>query len=586
MLGFSTVPRPMKTAIPALAGLARRATPGTLATLAAIAALTLAVLSPGAGAAQEPGRDRDEIVRLTELAELRHAEGNFEEAAELYHRLARIHRQVDSQAAALVNAAWLEHRLGRDEKAEQTLIQALVLQPKYSFRPDFYTREFVDLFYEAERAALERRARLADRKTVEGVERLERGDLAAARARFQEALDLNPNHPPALFNLALVDLREDRREAATDRLQRILSLVQGPDAERVTEELRRRSLRVLGRLYFSRGLYQDAAATLERALALESDDFDSWINLGLARFELGEVEGSITALRRSLALEPESLAAIQNLTRIYASAEQWRDVEATAADGVRRHPESADLWLALGQARRHLGSAAGAIDALERVVELDPDNRLDLARQAAALLTDEYLKLGRPDAVIMTARKQLRWSPDDVTAWSHLGLAQQSRGDLEAAVESHRRAYEIDPSQPELSNNLGAALAARGDYRKAVEAYQRALALRPGFPIAAQNVQEIRERLAASVARLGIVLVERRGAANDPPGALVSEVEKRSLAARAKLKPADIIQRAGGEPIRDAEDFRYFAAGSHPAGRTTLEVLRKGRPKRLLIEMN
>ncbi len=586
MLGFSTVPRPMKTAIPALAGLARRATPGTLATLAAIAALTLAVLSPGAGAAQEPGRDRDEIVRLTELAELRHAEGNFEEAAELYHRLARIHRQVDSQAAALVNAAWLEHRLGRDEKAEQTLIQALVLQPKYSFRPDFYTREFVDLFYEAERAALERRARLADRKTVEGVERLERGDLAAARARFQEALDLNPNHPPALFNLALVDLREDRREAATDRLQRILSLVQGPDAERVTEELRRRSLRVLGRLYFSRGLYQDAAATLERALALESDDFDSWINLGLARFELGEVEGSITALRRSLALEPESLAAIQNLTRIYASAEQWRDVEATAADGVRRHPESADLWLALGQARRHLGSAAGAIDALERVVELDPDNRLDLARQAAALLTDEYLKLGRPDAVIMTARKQLRWSPDDVTAWSHLGLAQQSRGDLEAAVESHRRAYEIDPSQPELSNNLGAALAARGDYRKAVEAYQRALALRPGFPIAAQNVQEIRERLAASVARLGIVLVERRGAANDPPGALVSEVEKHSLAARAKLKPADIIQRAGGEPIRDAEDFRYFAAGSHPAGRTTLEVLRKGRPKRLLIEMN
>ncbi len=574
MLGFSTVPGRRKTATRALS------------VPACVAAIALSALAPAPAAAQDPGSGRDEIVRLTELAELRHAEGNLEEAAQLYHQLARIHRQIDSQAAALVNAAWLEHRLGRNEQAEQTLVQALVLQPKYPFRPDFYTREFVDLYYEAERAALDRRANLADRKTAEGVDSLERGELAAARARFQEALDLNPNHPPALFNLALVDLREDRREAATDRLQRILSLVHGVEADRVTDELRRRSLRVLGRLYFTRELYEDAAATLERALALDADDFDSWSNLGLARFELGEVDGAVEALRRALAIEPQSLPSIQNLTRVFASAERWREVEATAADGVRRHPRSADLWLALGQARRNLRSAAGAVEAFERVLELDPDNRLDLARQAAPLLTDEYLKLGRSDAVIATARKQLRWRPDDVTAWSHLGLAQQRRGDLQGALESHRRAYQLDPSQPELSNNLGAALAALGDYRKAVEAYQRALALRPGFATASENLQEIRERLAASVSRLGIVLVERRGAANDPPGALVSEVEKRSVAHRAKLKPADVIQRAGGELIRDAEDFRYFAAGTHPPGRTTLEILRRGRPKRLLIEMN
>src|SRR6185295_14446808 len=57
------------------------------------------------------------------------------------------------------------------------------------------------------------------------------------------------------------------------------------------------SLTYLGRAYYRKGRYQDAFAILQRALAVNKDDEQAWIALGLTQLRLGQTEKGIESLK-------------------------------------------------------------------------------------------------------------------------------------------------------------------------------------------------------------------------------------------------------------------------------------------------
>lgn len=72
-------------------------------------------------------------------------------------------------------------------------------------------------------------------------------------------------------------------------------------------------------------------------------------------------------------------------------------------------------------------------------------------------------------------------------AYSNVGLAAKSLGDLPRAIAAYEKAIELAPGNAAIISNLGIALHAAGRYQEARRAFARAIANAPGHPEALTN---------------------------------------------------------------------------------------------------
>lgn len=587
------------------------------------AALWLALQAPAPPA--HPQAPVGEAARLEERARALYFEGNLEEAARVYHQLAAALSENRARADALLTAAWLEHRSEQYGRSQASLADALRLHPDLPFQAENYSPEFAEIFRSAREVALAERGRRAGQLTQEGVEHLRAGDREGARRALRAALAVHPEDPVALYNLALLDSREGRSEAAAVGFRKVLSLADAAWGVTVTEDLKIRSLSELasidlaagrldealsgfqkvlaldhaaggevladglraqvranlGYLFYQLEMFEDAESNLVRALELDPEQGNAWHNLGLARERLGRSEEAVRALRRAQALLPENEAVMQNLGLALARAGDWRGAAEVYAAGVRRRPESPELWLQLGLARKNLGDEEVAMPALEKVLELDADGGAGLARQAAAHLAYIRFQRGEYQRAIGFARRSVEWAPKDPERWNLLALALQASGDSEGAIEAHRRALELDPKRAESAYGLAVAYLEMRSYREAEGAFRRALELRPGYSEAAGGLERLRAALREAGAAIGL----RLAAAGPANGALVEAVRERS-AASGKLRAGDEIRRVDGREIASADDLLHYLYKERPSGPVIFEIVRGGRLKQVRLKLD
>jgi tetratricopeptide (TPR) repeat protein len=81
--------------------------------------------------------------------------------------------------------------------------------------------------------------------------------------------------------------------------------------------------------------------------------------------------------------------------------------------------------------------------------------------------------------------------PDDAEAHSNLGNAFRAAGQLENAVNSHRRAAAVNPGYAEAHNNLGSALLDLGHLDEAMASFTRAIAIKPTIALAHSNLSNV-----------------------------------------------------------------------------------------------
>jgi serine protease Do len=71
----------------------------------------------------------------------------------------------------------------------------------------------------------------------------------------------------------------------------------------------------------------------------------------------------------------------------------------------------------------------------------------------------------------------------------------------------------------------------------------------------------------------------------DTSGALVEDVAPGGPAAKAGLKPGDVIRKFNGRTVNDSSDLLALTAGSNPGTPVTLEILRNGQPQRVTVTL-
>ena len=190
----------------------------------------------------------------------------------------------------------------------------------------------------------------------------------------------------------------------------------------------------LGAALSGEGLYTEAIAEYQRALALKPDP-QVKLNLALAYYKLGDFRSAIDALKAVHAQAPANVQAITVL---------------------------ADCYLKLGENKQ-------VIDLLTPIQQNQPDNPTFVYLLGAALVRDGQIAKGQ---VIID--KILR-NGDSAESRLLMGTAKFQAADFAGARDDFQKAVELNPKLPEAFAYYGMALLSTGDQAEAQKAFEREL---------------------------------------------------------------------------------------------------------------
>ncbi|MDP4005617.1 tetratricopeptide repeat protein [Methylobacterium sp. NEAU K] len=247
----------------------------------------------------------------------------------------------------------------------------------------------------------------------------ELGQLAAGRAperavtHFVTALRGAPQRPAYWLALASTLLAVDRQPDARAILERYKAQTFGPDAQALTKAFVERTFAAAQSLY-DRNKFPEAEALLDLVILLDE-----------AHAHATYLAGAVAARtnRPELAYDLISIA-------------------------LYREPANPLFFSGLSTLLTNRGDHDGAISALERALELDPDHAM-----AHANIAGVYQRRFRYGDALRHAERAISLEPGNAGAHSNRGSALLALGRLGEAIEAFDRAIALDPSKLFVASN-------------------------------------------------------------------------------------------------------------------------------------
>lgn len=347
----------------------------------------------------------------------------------------------------------------------------------------------------------------ADRLLETATEKHRAGDLAEARRGYGEVLAAAPAHPVALFRLGLLELQEQRLDAALERLSDAAAADPGnsryqfglgqvlQSLERWDEaaEAYRHAVRgepasfdahfALGAALQRTGRAAQAAAAYRDALALKADDPAALGNLGAVLRESGDVDGAIEQLEAAAIIEPEAASHTVNLAIALCQRREFARAESLLRALSAREPAHAQAAFNLGNALRGLGRPQDALAQYRRAAELRPGYA-----EALNNMGNVHKELGDFAAAMAAFEAALLVRPDYVVAINNAGCLFRTLGRSDEAEDMLRRGLDVDPRHAALYDNLGNVLKDAGALDEAIACYRRSLEIDPNNPATHGNL--------------------------------------------------------------------------------------------------
>ncbi|MBT9612381.1 MAG: PEP-CTERM system TPR-repeat protein PrsT [Burkholderiales bacterium] len=263
---------------------------------------------------------------------------------------------------------------------------------------------------------------------LRGAVYLNKGDSARARASFEKALSMDPVYFPAAMNLAQLDMKDNKPDAARKRFESVLS----KDKSNLQAML--------------------AIAAME-ADAKNEKAYLEWINKA--------------AIAHPAALQPRRLLAQHYLRK--NDPQKALTVAREAANANPTQPEALDL---LGITQMAAGEKDNAIVSFTKLATLSPTSPLPQMRLGAA---QEVVK--NSEAARTAYQKALAIKPDSVDAQVALARLEFQAGRKSEAIKLIQQVQKQHPTLPAGYLLEGDLLNADKQYDKAVEKYEQAYRL-------------------------------------------------------------------------------------------------------------
>uniref|UniRef100_A0A3P9MLB2 dolichyl-phosphate-mannose--protein mannosyltransferase n=1 Tax=Oryzias latipes TaxID=8090 RepID=A0A3P9MLB2_ORYLA len=337
--------------------------------------------------------------------------------------------------------------------------------------------------------------------------------LETAEHYYRKALDINPQHNRALFNLGN------------------LLRTQGKDKE--AEALLKNSIRYgshfadafssLASLYADQERFVEAKKVYIQGIKNCPDSSDLHNNYGVFLVNTGEGELAAAHYQRAIQLKPAHYVAMANLGRLLRAsnendeAESWfkralqiaRKVDVLTPLGALYYntgrfyealqvyreaaalqPRSTDILLALAQVLVMTSHSTEAEKMTQDIISREAG-----CIECYRLLSAIYSKRGNHTEALQALDRALQQNPADLTvrAELHFSKGNQLREmqQLDEALESYKLAVELKPDQSQAWMNMGGIQHIKGDYAMARTYYQQALLLNPTSKLLKENLAKL-----------------------------------------------------------------------------------------------
>jgi putative PEP-CTERM system TPR-repeat lipoprotein len=266
------------------------------------------------------------------------------------------------------------------------------------------------------------------------------GDEAAAIEWVQKANRANPSALQPIMILAEGYLRTNEPLKAST----VLSGVSPDQAESPA------ILRLKGMTQLQSGEYASAVFTLRRLTEVQPDAIEGWFQLARAQAAMGNNRDARESFQRATALDtgysvPMVWVGLAELElrdkRFQAALELAQQIKQHFPDNVIGYDIEANALTGLGKADEALAASTQAL-------RVQPNSRR--VNRVAGQLT----AAGRVPEAIAVLGEWVKQSPRDALSLSRLGMLEQHRGNVDAALDAYERAAALSARDPVLLNNM------------------------------------------------------------------------------------------------------------------------------------
>ncbi|HDH97046.1 MAG TPA: tetratricopeptide repeat protein [Proteobacteria bacterium] len=306
---------------------------------------------------------------------------------------------------------------------------------------------------------------IARAKFREGVEEVGRGNLAAARSAFEDALKSDPSLGEAHLELAKVLMRSGEFSLAADHFKSAAKLL--PSREQEIRPLLYESLRKTGRL-------ADLLAQVNGELARDPKNPYALYRKAVVLLELGQVAEAKRIARELIKSKNDFALAYAVLARCF-----WKEGNLTLAKITM---ETASKWDAknsviltdLGTLEYLLGYPEEARKLFVRAVNADKNNAYAHNNLGVLLLNE-----GREKDAASEFSEAIRLDATLAEAYLNRAEARRRMGEVDAALQDVLVAQKLNPRMPEVYLLLGILQETKGLNDLAKTNYQRYWSMAP-----------------------------------------------------------------------------------------------------------
>ena len=271
------------------------------------------------------------------------------------------------------------------------------------------------------------------------------GQYDDAEQEYETALEINPMLEEANFGLGRTYQAQGRLEQAEETLRRSIDLEPGFWGAHLG----------FGNFLHRQGRYAEAVPFYETVTELAPNYVGGFINLGSALHWLGDWDAAEIAWRRSLELEPDSMA-YQNLGTLHYYQHRYDDAVKMHKKAVEIAPSDHRAWGKLAAAERYapgqmdasLASYGRAIELVEEQLAINPDDAEDLSSLASYLANTGDLQGSR-----RAAERALSLAPESPNTHYFTAILEMHSGNEERALMSLAKATELGYSSRLVSED-------------------------------------------------------------------------------------------------------------------------------------